>query len=388
LIDQKLLRRVRTMLIGSFRRKLVRRLLGTVIAGWHELTKKGNFDSRSKAQLRESLTVQEGLTAAAEAALDEYAKVLVDAERSLEAESRTQSLLARRTESAHTELAAMRVKCHSAQQEVLRLRTLVRHYEIRYPRAFTSPMLQGHAAAMLPAVAEEEMAVVAPDGKGAAGSRPASPLALPALPLIMQNDEMRRLARLGLAVNPLLGNEKYAPPVSGGTMADSEVRRLRELLSFVVSGELPANPSLEVLDLQQASELQYEYREANAAVAIYTADGDSLRAVDNPQHMAAAGLQPGSPPRSAQSADGLSALVEQMAFDDSTAEELPPPPRAPEGGAELLARRVAERREELRSRVAMQRVDLYAPEVEVVITQEDAATAAAGGEFAQALVGF
>ena len=206
---------------------------------------------------------------------------------------------------------------------MLRLRTLVRHYEIRYPRAFTSPMLQGHAAAMLPAVAEEEMAVVAPDGKGAAGSRPASPLALPALPLIMQNDEMRRLARLGLAVNPLLGNEKYAPPVSGGTMADSEVRRLRELLSFVVSGELPANPSLEVLDLQQASELQYEYREANAAVAIYTADGDSLRAVDNPQHMAAAGLQPGSPPRSAQSADGLSALVEQMAFDDSTAEGRP-----------------------------------------------------------------
>ena len=49
---------------------------------------------------------------------------------------------------------------------------------------------------------------------------------------------------------------------------------------------------------------------------------------------------------------------------------------------------MAERREELRSRVAMQRVDLYAPEVEVVITQEDAATAAAGGEFAQALVGF
>jgi len=409
LIDQKLLRRVRTMLIGSFRRKLVRRLLGTIVAGWHELTKRGTFDSRSKSQLRESLTVQEGLTAAAEDALEEYSKVLLDAERSLDAESRTQSLLARRTQSAHTELAALRVKCHSAQQEVLRLRTLVRHYEIRYPRAFASPMLEGHAAAVLPAVAEEEV-VPAPNGDGDAEPphEAASPaLALPAVPLIVQTDDMHRLARLGLAVHPLLATDKYAPPASGGTMADFEVRRLRELLSFVVSGELPANPSLEVLDLQQASELQYEYREADAAAAIYTADGASLRTLDTPQHMAAAGVVElgstlrESPKESPQSADhgAGSALVGQMvfddSFDDSTAEE-PPPPPPPEGGAELLARRVAERREELRTRVAMQRVNLYAPEVhaEVVSAHKEvnkeaaAAAAAAGGEFAQALVGF
>jgi len=49
---------------------------------------------------------------------------------------------------------------------------------------------------------------------------------------------------------------------------------------------------------------------------------------------------------------------------------------------------VAQRREELRSRVAMQRINLYAPQVEVISTQEDAAAASAGGEFAQALVGF
>ena len=65
-----------------------------------------------------------------------YASVLLRAEKSLESESRTQQNLARQADAAHTELAALRVKCHAAQQEVLRLRTLIRHYEIRYPRAF------------------------------------------------------------------------------------------------------------------------------------------------------------------------------------------------------------------------------------------------------------
>jgi len=242
---------------------------------------------------------------------------------------------------------------------------------------------------------------------------------LPAVPLIVNPDEMRRLARLGLAVHPLLTNDKYAPPASGGTMADYEVRRLRELISFVISNELPANPSLEMLDLQQASELQYECFEASAAAAVYTADGDSLRTMETPLHMAAAGVvelgssaqsttkspQLGSSAQSTTESPhpadhgGGSALVEQMTFDDSTAEESPPPPPPPaEGGAELLARRVAERREELQTRVAMQRVNLYAPEVhaEVVSAQEEvrreedaaAVAAAAGGEFAQALIGF
>ena len=409
--------------------------------------------------------MQEGLTAAAEAALEEYAQllldahihihihgrvhiyiyiyvyiyiyiymyihryaqVLLDAERSLDAESRTQSVLARRTASAHTELAALRVKCHSAQQEVLRLRTLVRHYEIRYPRAFASPMLEGHVAAAaavaavatLPAVAVEvvgeevgkavevgkaeevvaeevlaDRADRAPPGGGDGSAEPmiVNPdeteppdATLPAVPLIVNPDEMRRLARLGLAVHPLLTNDKYAPPASGGTMADYEVRRLRELISFVISNELPANPSLEMLDLQQASELQYECLEASAplgmhthaytcilihtrkhtytcthmctryecfeasaAAAVYTADGDSLRTMETPLHMAAAGVvELGTLGSSAQSttkspqlgssaqsttesphpADhgGGSALVEQMTFDDSTAEGGPTP---------------------------------------------------------------
>ena len=55
MIDQKLLRRVRAMLIASFRRKLLRRLVWQMVHAWRELTKYKVVETRSRAQLLELL---------------------------------------------------------------------------------------------------------------------------------------------------------------------------------------------------------------------------------------------------------------------------------------------------------------------------------------------
>ena len=150
LIDQKLIRRVRTMLIGSFRRKLLRRLLAQMVQAWHELAKFKKVETRTRAQLLEALKAQEALISAAEETLDEYARVLIGTEKSLENEARTQAHLTRIADDAHTELTALRLKSHAAQQEVLRLRTIMRHFEIRYPRATAILRIEVPDAAAMP----------------------------------------------------------------------------------------------------------------------------------------------------------------------------------------------------------------------------------------------
>ena len=201
---------IRDRLIGSFGRKQERRRLGAILLAWHEFAVHKTVETRSRSQLRVSLKAQEALTAAAEGALDEYAKVLVDAERALDGEARTQSTLQRQAEEARTELASLRLKCHAAQQETLRLRTLVRHYELRYPKAFatTAPAPQAAAASDAgggggggggggTADGAARVDVSEPGGGG-------SPAGAPPAPLIISRDEAERLHRLHAAAGAIL----------------------------------------------------------------------------------------------------------------------------------------------------------------------------------------
>ena len=66
MVDSKILRRVRVMLIGSFQRKTVRRLLSAMLVAWHEVAVHKTVETRSRSQLRASLKAQEELTASAE----------------------------------------------------------------------------------------------------------------------------------------------------------------------------------------------------------------------------------------------------------------------------------------------------------------------------------
>ena len=88
MIDAKLLRRARSMLIGSFSRKVVRRFLQRILSTWREHVVYGQVEVRSRSQLVSALKSQEALAAASENALDEYAKVLIEAERSLQSEAK------------------------------------------------------------------------------------------------------------------------------------------------------------------------------------------------------------------------------------------------------------------------------------------------------------
>ena len=73
MVDAKLLRRVRSMLIRSFRRKLLRRLLSDIVTAWHELALYHHVETRTKSELRDALKAQEALSTKAEETLDECA---------------------------------------------------------------------------------------------------------------------------------------------------------------------------------------------------------------------------------------------------------------------------------------------------------------------------
>ena len=267
------------MLIGSYARKQTRRLLARMLLAWHELAVHKTVETRSRSELRISLKAQEELTAAGEEALDEYARVLVEAERSLEVESRTQTMLTRQAEEARVELASLRLKCHTAQQECLRLRTVVRHYELRYPRAFASsaltvegtegmtvPQLSGGAAGDAAMATDPLAAKPAAESTAAAGgasggleggeqSAPAAAasVTLPTPPLIVSRDEAERLQRLTLGSKAILQSDRYTPPAKGGTSADAELRRVKVLFSYILSGKLPDKPTLELTNIDQVS---------------------------------------------------------------------------------------------------------------------------------------
>ena len=404
MVDSKILNKVRAMLIGSFQRRLERRFLAQILTSWHEFTVHKTSETRSRSQLRASLFAQEALTAAAEEALDEYAKVLVEAEHSLEQEAKTQSRLAMQAEEARGELAALRLKCHTAQQECLRLRTVVRHYELRYPRAFEQSALArqqqqqqqgedgvGRGGGGGEAVAAEEPMPAAgeDDDEQSGGLRSASEVvAVPEAPLIVSRSEAARMQRLSLASGTLLGKEgKYTPPESGGTQADAELRRMRVLMQYVLSGEMPDKPSLELMNIDQAAMLQLGIREAAGAAQVYSTDGESLRPINLPRHLAPEGPPPGEqPPADEMAVPGLA----NVRYTDNaiSAAELHRVPSATigEDSAEAVARRVRERREELQARVR-QRVNLYAMDEEAMVeTAEEAEAAKADNSSALASV--
>jgi hypothetical protein len=387
MVDSKILKRVRAMLIGSFHRKAIRRGLSQLLNAWHEYTVHKTVEMRSRSQLRASLRAQEALTAAGEEALDEYAKVLVEAERSLEAESRTQLMLARQAEEARGELASLRLKCHTAQQECLRLRTVVRHYELRYPRAFQQSALTQEATQAMEVptvggggnVAPPDLSEAEPGSEDAAGAGAAG-VVLPAPPLIVSRGEAERLQRLSLASDAMLGKHSYVPPLSGGTQADAELRRVRTFLNFVLTGILPDKPTLELMDLHEETLVQMGIREVAGAAQVLSADGSSLRPMSLPGHLApktpAGGdaAEGGAPPGAAEVAV---AGLDRLAYSDNaiSAAELHTVPQGTDGldSAEAVAARVRARREELQARVRHS-VNLYAAdEAEVVVTAEEAA---------------
>ena len=60
---ERLLRRVRAMLIGSYKLKAERRVLERILRTWHEFAVHKTVETRSRSQLRASLKAQEALTA-------------------------------------------------------------------------------------------------------------------------------------------------------------------------------------------------------------------------------------------------------------------------------------------------------------------------------------
>ena len=389
MVDSKILRRVRAMLIISFAHKTTRRLLATIVTAWHEFSVHKTVETRSRSQLRVSLKAQEELTAAAEQALDEYAKVLIDAEGSLEAESRVQHTLQRQAEEARTELASLRLKCHSAQQECLRLRTLVRHYELRYPKAFAAAATEvataggdevadppdASTAAADASTAAADASADAADASADAETPPASQVGPPMPPpLIVSQEEATRLSRLHAAADAMLTTERYLPPESGGTSADHELRRMRALLGVVLTGALPESATLEMQDILEEATMRVGIRSASSEAHVYSSDLESLKAISVPSQLTA-GKAGGE-----HSANGaVQPLLPKPTFGESnmTASELHSVPSISGGdaGADNVARRVRERREALQSKVRA-RVNLYARDSIVVETVEDAEVAA------------
>mmetsp|Transcript_23373 Transcript_23373/g.46680 ORF Transcript_23373/g.46680 Transcript_23373/m.46680 type:complete len:111 (-) Transcript_23373:52-384(-) len=79
-----------------------------------------------------------------------------------------------------------------------------------------------------------------------------------------------------------------------------------------------------------------------------------------------------------------------LMFDESAVDAPLPPPPVAEGSAERMAKRLAQRREELQTRVK-QHINLYAPTPEVLSSdelQQSIDDGATGGAFSQALVGY
>ena len=378
------------MLIGSFRRKLLRRLLAQMVQAWHELAKFKKVETRTRAQLLEALKAQDALIGAAEETLDEYARVLIGAEKSLENEARTQAYLTRIADDAHTELTAMRLKSHAAQQEVLRLRTIMRHFEIRYPRATAILRIEvPDAAAMSAAAAHVPMALES----------------FPPPPLIVDVSEMKATQRLKAATSALASRQLYTPPTEGGSNADAELRRMHELLAFVLDGTLPEKPSADLIEVEQACTISIQRVLAQAEARVLSEDGSAIRQLHTLAELLP-NTEPGAPPPPevvsaipAVSAIGgdreRKLLLGGLEFDSADAESGGPVPRTKvESSAEALARRVAERREELEQRMTRHRVNLYAIQKEQIVETAEAAEERAAkdpgvaSEFGAALVGF
>ena len=63
-----------------------------------------------------------------------------------------------------------------------------------------------------------------------------------------------------------MSTDRYEPPSAGGGAADRELRRVRELLEFVLNGSLPHAPGLEMRDVSTEAELKIEVKRSRAAV--------------------------------------------------------------------------------------------------------------------------
>jgi len=226
------------------------------------------------------------------------------------------------------------------------------------------------------------------------------PPRLPPPPLLVDVGEMKLTQRLDAARTALFSTSQYVPPEAGGTMADAELRRLRALLGFVSSGELPASADLELRDIEQKSTLQIQRTLAEAEAHLLSEDVHTLRPLQTPVTLLEDAARP--PPKSTPGETAAVAiggererdlLLSGIEFNSSENEATALTRPSAESAAEQLARRVAERREQLQQGMARYRVNLYARQPEQMVetaerAQEQAALASAGGDFATALVGF
>ena len=140
------------------------------------------------------------------------------------------------------------------------------------------------------------------------------------------------------------------------------------------------------MNIDQAAMLQLGIRKRRRG-EVYSTDGESLRPINLPRHLAPEGPPPGEQsPADEMAVPGLA----NVRYTDNaiSAAELHRVPSATigEDSAEAVARRVRERREELQARVR-QRVNLYAMDEEAMVeTAEEAEAAKADNSSALASV--
>eukprot|EP00965_Chrysotila_dentata_P191280 6174416-Pleurochrysis_carterae.AAC.1 len=94
---------------------------------------------RDGERARESEGRGEYLSRTLEGSMLEYDAVLLEAENALSREEENERNLRAEMQSLRDELVATQLERHLAQQECLRLRSGLRYYELRYPRAFKEP---------------------------------------------------------------------------------------------------------------------------------------------------------------------------------------------------------------------------------------------------------
>ncbi|KAL1528329.1 hypothetical protein AB1Y20_009683 [Prymnesium parvum] len=216
MVDQKLLRKMHSVLVRAFRRRIGRIGLQKILQSWYEYVVHKAVETRTRSQLLQSLRVQEELTRSVEQTLDDYSQVLVEAEDALEMEGTKCRELINDKEQLMRQLVEAELRQQAAEHEAVTLRGALRAYELRYPRAFPN---------------EDGMERRADD-----------------IPLVVDKPAMETLFRLQQASEAITSNERYEIPPSGGSAADHELRRMRALVRYVLLGEMPDEASFEIAD--------------------------------------------------------------------------------------------------------------------------------------------
>ena len=348
-VDAKTARKVRGALVDAFRRRLGRALLARLLGAWRDVAQHRPVETRTRPQLVRALHAQEGSTRAAEDNMREYARVLHEAEQALLREERAKESMALEAAQHKQQMIDAMFELHAAQHECLRLRAALRSYELRYPRAFVAP------------------------GESADG--------LPETPLVVTRNELDALMRLR-ALTSWMGDAQRHVPLprgKGGTAADDELARVRQLLHFVASGALPADAPDELHAVVAGHAASLAKRTAAAEAQVLTDDletarplrSDAAQRTEPPERPPAASDEgvadffgaERAPPAEllGGGADASVSSRARISFADFEAETDAMFERADgvRAGAAQLSARVRERREELQQREKTRRINIY-----------------------------